>query len=62
MAAFAALAALDKPRVMYGFPVICRDGQYSIVPDLEISPFSREKMEITYWELVEERDSVRHLL
>ena len=48
--------------VMYGFPVICRDGQYSIVPDLEISPFSREKMEITYWELVEERDSVRHLL
>ena len=37
-------------------------GQYSIVPDLEISPFSREKMEITYRELVEERDSVKHLL
>jgi malate dehydrogenase len=48
--------------VMYGFPVICRGGLYSIVPDLEISPFSREKMEITYRELVEERDSVRHLL
>jgi len=48
--------------VMYGFPVVCRGGQYSIVPDLEISPFSREKMEITYRELVEERDSVRHLL
>jgi malate dehydrogenase len=47
--------------VMYGFPVICRDGLYSIVPDLEISPFSREKMAITYRELVEERDSVRHL-
>jgi malate dehydrogenase len=47
--------------VMYGFPVICRGGLYSVVPDLEISPFSREKMEITYRELVEERDSVRHL-
>ena len=47
--------------VMYGFPVICRGGRYSIVPDLEISPFSREKMEITYRELLEERDSVSHL-
>jgi malate dehydrogenase len=48
--------------VVYGFPVVCRDGLYSIVPNLEISPFSREKMAITYRELVEERDSVRHLL
>jgi malate dehydrogenase len=47
--------------VIYGFPVICRHGLYEIVPDLEISPFSREKMEITYRELVEERDSVRYL-
>jgi malate dehydrogenase len=47
--------------VMYGFPVICQGGLYSIVPDLITSPFSREKMEITYRELVEERDSVRHL-
>ena len=48
--------------VIYGFPVRMQGGRYSIVPDLEISPFSREKMEITYRELVEERDSVRHLL
>jgi malate dehydrogenase len=48
--------------VVYGFPVVCRDGLYSIVPNLEISPFSRGKMAITYRELVEERDSVRHLL
>jgi malate dehydrogenase len=47
--------------VMYGFPVICRGGLYSIVPDLKTSPFSREKMELTYRELLEERDSVRHL-
>jgi malate dehydrogenase len=48
--------------VIYGFPVLCKGGRYSIVPDLEISPSSREKMEITYRELVEERDSVKHLL
>ncbi len=48
--------------VIYGFPVLCTGGRYSIVPDLEISPSSREKMEITYRELVEERDSVKHLL
>jgi malate dehydrogenase len=47
--------------VIYGFPVTCCRGQYSIVPDLEISAFSREKMELTYRELVEERDSVSHL-
>jgi malate dehydrogenase len=48
--------------VIYGFPVLCTGGQYTIVPDLEISPSSREKMEITYRELVEESDSVKHLL
>jgi malate dehydrogenase len=48
--------------VIYGFPVLCTGGRYSIVPGLEISPSSREKMEITYRELVEERDSVKHLL
>jgi malate dehydrogenase len=47
--------------VMYGFPVICKDGAYHIVPDLEISQFSKEKMEATYQELVDERDSVKHL-
>jgi malate dehydrogenase len=47
--------------VMYGFPVICKDGGYHIVPDLEISEFSKEKMQATYRELVDERDSVKHL-
>ncbi|MEP6879788.1 MAG: hypothetical protein ABI865_13165 [Nitrosospira sp.] len=47
---------------MYGYPVTCRDGTYKIVPDLEISEFSKAKMQATYRELVEERDSVKHLL
>ena len=48
--------------VIYGYPVTCRDGTYKIVPDLEISEFSKAKMQATYRELVEERDSVKHLL
>lgn len=48
--------------VIYGYPVTCREGIYRIVPDLEISKFSQAKMQATYRELVEERDSVKHLL
>ncbi|WP_025040747.1 malate dehydrogenase [Nitrosospira briensis] len=47
--------------VMYGFPVVCEKGAYHIVPDLEISEFSKEKMQAAYRELVDERDSVKHL-
>jgi malate dehydrogenase len=47
--------------VMYGFPVVCKEGGYHIVPGLEISQFSKEKMQATYRELVDERDSVKHL-
>ena len=48
--------------VIYSHPVICQDGVYKIVQGLEISEFSKEKMRATYAELVEERESVKHLL
>jgi len=48
--------------VIYSHPVICQDGVYKIVQGLEISEFSKEKMRATYTELVEERESVKHLL
>ena len=48
--------------VMYGFPVVCKKGAYHIVPDLEITESSKEKMQATYQELVDERDSVKHSL
>jgi len=48
--------------VIYGYPVTCREGVCKIVPDLEISEFSKAKMLATHRELVEERDSVKHLL
>jgi malate dehydrogenase len=48
--------------LMYSFPVTIADGKYSIVQGLDISDFSREKMDATATELSEERDAVKHLL
>ena len=48
--------------VMYGFPVICKDGAYQIVKGLEIDEYSREMMNKTLAELEEERAGVASLL
>jgi len=48
--------------VMYGFPVICANGEYEMVKGLEVDAFSRERMDLTLKELLEERDGVAHLL
>jgi malate dehydrogenase len=42
--------------------VICAEGKYAIVQDLEISSFSRKLMDQTEVELIEERDAVADLL
>ncbi|HKK54782.1 malate dehydrogenase [Marinobacter sp.] len=47
--------------LIYSFPVTCKNGQYEIVQGVEISEFSREKMDATEQELREERDGVKHL-
>jgi malate dehydrogenase len=48
--------------VLYGYPVTCKGGRYEIVKGLEISEFSRKRMDATLKELHEERDGVKHLL
>jgi malate dehydrogenase len=48
--------------VIYGFPVTCAAGTYQVVQGLEIDAFSRERMDHTLKELLEERDGVKHLL
>ena len=48
--------------VIYGYPVTCRGGSYQVVKGLEVSEFSRKRMDATLKELHEERDSVRQLL
>ena len=48
--------------VMYGFPVTTANGEYRLVPGLEVDAFSREKMDATLKELQEERAGVGALL
>ncbi|MBD8527592.1 malate dehydrogenase [Pseudomarimonas arenosa] len=48
--------------VMYGYPVTCENGEYTIVKDLPIDDYSREMMNKTLAELEEERSGVAHLL
>jgi malate dehydrogenase len=48
--------------IMYGFPVTCANGSYEIVKGLEIDAFSRERMDATLKELIDEREGVKHLL
>ena len=48
--------------IVYGVPVTCENGEYKRVEGLEIDAFSREKMDFTLKELLEERDGVQHLL
>lgn len=49
------------PGVIYSYPCVCKDGNYSIVQGLEINDFSRERMAATDKELREERAAVEHL-
>jgi malate dehydrogenase len=48
--------------VIYGFPVTCENGEYKMVDGLEIDEFSRERMNHTLNELLEEQAGVKHLL
>jgi malate dehydrogenase len=48
--------------VIYSYPCVCRDGDYSIVQDLQIDDFSRERMDASDAELREERVAVEDLL
>ncbi len=48
--------------LIYGFPCLCKEGQYSIVQGLAIDDFSRARMDATAKELAEEAEAVADLL
>lgn len=48
--------------VLYGFPVTTANGEYTLVSDLEIDAFARERMDLALQELLEEQNGVKHLL
>jgi len=43
--------------IIYSFPVTCSNGQYTIVQGLAVDDFSRQMMDATAKELLEERDA-----
>jgi len=47
---------------MYGVPVTCTPGKYERVKGLEIDAFSREKMDFTLKELMEEQAGVKEMV
>jgi malate dehydrogenase len=51
-----------EPGIIYSFPVRCANGDYAIVQDLDISDFSRSRMDETEKELREERSAIEQLL
>ena len=48
--------------LIYSFPCVCKDGDWSIVQGLSVNEFSTARMKATEQELTEERDAVQHLL
>ena len=48
--------------VMFGFPVICQNGEYKVVEGLPIDEFSQQCINKTLAELEGEKDAVQHLL
>jgi len=50
------------PGVIYSYPVRCKNSRYEIVQDLEVSDFSRDRMQATETELREERAAIESLL
>lgn len=48
--------------LIYSYPCVCKDGAWQIFADLPIDDFSRQKMDATAQELIQERDAVAHLL
>jgi len=51
-----------KEGVIYGFPCTCENGRWTIVQNLEVNDFSRQRMDASDAELREERKAVEHLL
>ena len=48
--------------IVYSFPVKINNGEWTIVQGLTISDFSREKMDATAKELLQEKDAVASTL
>ena len=48
--------------LIYSYPVVCKNGDYEIVQNLEVSDFIADKMKASEKELADERETIKDLL
>lgn len=48
--------------IVFSFPCECRDGEYNVVPGLQLSEFARSKLQATMAELIDERAAADEVL
>jgi malate/lactate dehydrogenase len=48
--------------LIFSFPVITKNGKYTVVENLPITDYYRQKLDAGVKELIEERNAVEHLL
>jgi malate dehydrogenase len=48
---------IDKD-IIYSFPIVCENGQWREIEGLEISDFSRQRMQVTQQELLDEKSAI----
>ncbi|RJQ87947.1 MAG: malate dehydrogenase [Desulfobacteraceae bacterium] len=51
-----------NPDIIYSFPIVCEKGEWREVPNLEISDFSRARLQLTEKELLEEKSAIADLI
>ena len=47
--------------VVFGFPCVCKNGDYEIVQNLKWNDFTKDRIATVHKELLEERAAVEHL-
>jgi malate dehydrogenase len=48
--------------IVFGFPVICTNGNYSVVENIQLSPYAQTKIDLSLNELIQEKESIVNLL
>ena len=48
--------------IVFGMPVICKNGKYEVVKDLEMDKFAKSMLSLTLNELIKEQENIVNLL
>jgi len=48
--------------IIFSYPIVCKNGDFSIIQDLDLDNFSLDSIKHSEKELLEEREAIKHLL